>query len=51
MGCKRDGRIVGADVSFYANAGCTPDESILVREIRSLLMFLINTILLAKSSF
>ncbi|XP_040213129.1 aldehyde oxidase 1-like [Rana temporaria] len=30
VGFMNDGRIVGADVSFYANAGCTPDESILV---------------------
>ncbi|XP_077304769.1 aldehyde oxidase 1-like [Lithobates pipiens] len=30
VGFMKDGRIVGADVSFYANAGCTPDESILV---------------------
>ncbi|XP_018426968.1 PREDICTED: aldehyde oxidase 1-like [Nanorana parkeri] len=30
VGCMSDGRIVGAEVSFYANAGCTPDESILV---------------------
>ncbi|XP_071977273.1 aldehyde oxidase 1-like isoform X2 [Engystomops pustulosus] len=30
VGFMNDGKIVGADVSFYANAGCTPDESILV---------------------
>ncbi|KAM3916930.1 aldehyde oxidase 1-like [Leptodactylus fuscus] len=30
VGFMNDGTIVGADVSFYANAGCTPDESILV---------------------
>ncbi|XP_069839454.1 aldehyde oxidase 1-like isoform X2 [Dendropsophus ebraccatus] len=30
VGFMNDGKIVGADVSFYANAGCSPDESILV---------------------
>ncbi|KAM4697844.1 aldehyde oxidase-like [Rhinophrynus dorsalis] len=30
VGFMNDGRIVAADVSFYTNAGCTPDESILV---------------------
>ncbi|KAM8934727.1 aldehyde oxidase 1-like [Pelodytes ibericus] len=30
VGFMNDGRIAAADVSFYANAGCTPDESILV---------------------
>ncbi|XP_073502611.1 aldehyde oxidase 1-like isoform X2 [Phyllobates terribilis] len=30
VGFMNDGKIVGADVTFYANAGCSPDESILV---------------------
>ncbi|OCT63833.1 hypothetical protein XELAEV_18044930mg [Xenopus laevis] len=30
VGIMNDGRIVGLDVSFYSNAGCTADESILV---------------------
>lgn len=30
VGFMNDGKIVGADVSFYCNAGCSPDESILV---------------------
>ncbi|XP_072274825.1 aldehyde oxidase-like [Pyxicephalus adspersus] len=38
VGCMSDGRLVGADVSFYANAGCTPDESILVLVIALLKM-------------
>ncbi|KAM9305619.1 aldehyde oxidase 1-like [Gastrophryne carolinensis] len=38
VGCMKDGRIVGADVSFYANAGCTPDESILVLVVALLKM-------------
>ncbi|XP_044158503.1 aldehyde oxidase 1-like [Bufo gargarizans] len=38
VGCMNDGKIVGADVTFYANAGCTPDESILVIIIAMLKM-------------
>ncbi|KAM5153273.1 aldehyde oxidase 1-like [Mantella aurantiaca] len=38
VGCMSDGRIVGADVSFYANAGCSPDESILVLVVALLKM-------------
>ncbi|KAM4627027.1 aldehyde oxidase 2-like isoform 1-T1 [Discoglossus pictus] len=30
VGFMNDGQIVAADVNFYTNAGCTPDESILV---------------------
>ncbi|XP_063285940.1 aldehyde oxidase 1-like [Pelobates fuscus] len=30
VGCMDDGKIVAADISYYTNAGCTPDESILV---------------------
>ncbi|CAJ0965297.1 unnamed protein product [Ranitomeya imitator] len=30
VGFMNDGKIVGADVTFYTNAGCSPDESILV---------------------
>ncbi|XP_053327928.1 aldehyde oxidase [Spea bombifrons] len=30
VGFMNDGRIVAADITFYSNAGCTPDESILV---------------------
>ncbi|KAE8580253.1 hypothetical protein XENTR_v10024373 [Xenopus tropicalis] len=30
VGFMNDGRIVGLDVSFYTNAGCSTDESILV---------------------
>ncbi|XP_075036208.1 aldehyde oxidase 1-like [Mixophyes fleayi] len=30
VGYMNDGRVVAADVTFYANAGCSPDESILV---------------------
>ncbi|XP_063789020.1 aldehyde oxidase 1-like isoform X2 [Pseudophryne corroboree] len=30
VGFMNDGKIVGADVSFYTNAGCSLDESILV---------------------
>uniref|UniRef100_A0A8C5QCP0 Aldehyde oxidase/xanthine dehydrogenase a/b hammerhead domain-containing protein n=1 Tax=Leptobrachium leishanense TaxID=445787 RepID=A0A8C5QCP0_9ANUR len=33
VGCMNDGKIVAADVSFYSNAGCTIDESILVLEV------------------
>ncbi|XP_077128145.1 aldehyde oxidase 1-like isoform X2 [Ranitomeya variabilis] len=29
VGFMNDGKIVGADVTFYTNAGCSPDESIL----------------------
>ncbi|XP_053554694.1 aldehyde oxidase 1-like [Bombina bombina] len=30
VGFMNDGRIVAAEVNFYSNAGCTPDESILI---------------------
>ncbi|KAM4627029.1 aldehyde oxidase 1-like [Discoglossus pictus] len=30
VGFMNDGQIVAADVNFFTNAGCTPDESILV---------------------
>ncbi|XP_075466161.1 aldehyde oxidase 1-like [Ascaphus truei] len=33
VGCMNDGKIVGADITFYSNAGCTPDESVLVSVI------------------
>ncbi|XP_068101234.1 aldehyde oxidase 1-like isoform X2 [Hyperolius riggenbachi] len=38
VGCMSDGKIVGADVTFYANAGCSPDESPLVLVIALLKM-------------
>ncbi|KAG8432676.1 hypothetical protein GDO86_017065, partial [Hymenochirus boettgeri] len=38
VGFMNDGQIVGVDVSFYANAGCTPDESILVLAVALLKM-------------
>uniref|UniRef100_A0A8D0GBI8 FAD-binding PCMH-type domain-containing protein n=1 Tax=Sphenodon punctatus TaxID=8508 RepID=A0A8D0GBI8_SPHPU len=32
IGFMNDGRIIAADLEFYTNAGCTPDESVLVIE-------------------
>nr|XP_033800981.1 aldehyde oxidase 1-like isoform X2 [Geotrypetes seraphini] len=36
LGFMNNGRIVAVDVTYYSNAGCTPDESILVLSLATL---------------